>query len=92
MRTRSSYASVYVPSPLLVGPELTRFARPICGDSVNVTLVGVLSSPGSPLPLASEDAPSVLESDSGTPPALVALEIAVFRYGPRFVPGVTVTV
>ena len=44
---------MYVPLPLFVGPVVIAFATPMRGASLNVTLVGVLSSPGLPLPFAS---------------------------------------
>src|SRR5262245_37357492 len=85
------YVSEYVPSLLFVGPATTALATPILGDSVKLTLVGVLSSPGFPLPSASGTEPAADTSVTAAPPALVALPVALLAYGPRFAPGVTVT-
>src|SRR5262249_19048419 len=80
-----------VPLPLFVGPATTALATPILGDSLKVTLVEVLSSPGFPLPFASGFEPAADTSVTVDPPALAALPVALLAYGPRFAPGLTVT-
>ena len=63
----------------------------VYGPVIVSRLVGALSSPGSPLPFASGVDPAADTSESAAPPALVALPVAVFAYGPMLAPGVTVT-
>ena len=75
---------------MFVGPALILFATPIAGFSTKLT--GVLSDKP-PLPLfVSGSVPLSEVSLTVAPLGLVAPAVALLLYGPKLVPGVTVTV